>query len=231
MSTGAAEKSQSAFQGLPQPSGIGSKLRRVLVLGSMLVGCGLLLLSPSYLTTSQNYEIHVDPLSPESYSHLTSHCSSISPISHSEFASRQANLASALHSLGASAYIAEPGANTQFFGNFSKAQWSLSERPLLLIIAPVVHEGEVQSQVTILSPKVWSLTLCLLRSFDSADENLLPSSRQHVRSCSQYPASTEWLITLNGPKMRTHMLLHCRPLLRLHQLHRICARSSSSTAV
>ncbi|KJA18571.1 hypothetical protein HYPSUDRAFT_45097 [Hypholoma sublateritium FD-334 SS-4] len=153
MSTGAAEKSQSASQGLSQPNGIGSKLRRVLVLGSMLVGCGLLLLSPPYLTTAQNYEIHDDPLSPESYSHLASHCSSISPISHSEFASRHANLASALHSLGASAYIAEPGANTQFFGNFSKAQWSLSERPLLLIIAPVVHEGEIQSQVTILSPK------------------------------------------------------------------------------
>ena len=154
MSTGTTEKSQSTFRGVSQSNDIGYKLRRVLVLSSMLMGCGLFLSSPSYFTTSRNYELHGNLLAPESYSHLAGHCASIHPIPQSEFVSRQASLASTLHSLGASAYVAEPGANTQFFGNFSKAQWSLSERPLLLIIAPVVHEGDIQSQVTILSPKV-----------------------------------------------------------------------------
>ncbi len=134
MSTRTTEKSQSAFRGVSQSNGIGCKLRRALVIGSMLMGSGLFLSSPSYFTTFQNYELHGGPLAPESYSHLAGHCASIHPIPQSEFVSRQTSLASALHSLGASAYVAEPGANTQFFGNFSKAQWSLSERPLLLIM-------------------------------------------------------------------------------------------------
>ncbi|KIM49269.1 hypothetical protein M413DRAFT_438439 [Hebeloma cylindrosporum] len=87
--------------------------------------------------------------------HLASHCASTSPIRHSEYLARQTSLARTLHSLGAKAYIAEPGANTQFFANFSKAQWTLSERPLLLVISPITKDGQTQvlPEVTILTPK------------------------------------------------------------------------------
>lgn len=54
--------------------------------------------------------------------------------------------------LNGSAYVAEPGASALFFGNISKASWQLSERPLLLIVSPLVDEGEVSAQVTILTP-------------------------------------------------------------------------------
>jgi hypothetical protein len=73
---------------------------------------------------------------------LTTHCASTPPIRHSEYLTRQTSLAKTLHSLGAKAYIAEPGGNTQFFANFSKAQWTLSERPLLLVISPLTKESE-----------------------------------------------------------------------------------------
>lgn len=73
---------------------------------------------------------------------LTSHCASTPPIRHSEYLARQTSLAKTLHSLGAKAYIAEPGGNTQFFANFSDAQWTLSERPLLLVISPLTKESE-----------------------------------------------------------------------------------------
>lgn len=92
------------------------------------------------------------------YSHLASHCQSISPIGISEYTARQTALAETLYALNALAYIAEPGANTQFYGNFSKAQWSLSERPLLLIISPEISESkdgqEIRPRVTVLTPKV-----------------------------------------------------------------------------
>ncbi|KAF8969918.1 peptidase M24, structural domain-containing protein [Flammula alnicola] len=105
-----------------------------------------------------SYWLHgrVDLLAGSSYSHLAAHCASIPPISSAELLSRQALLAKSLHALGAAAYIAEPGANTQFFANFSKAQWSLSERPLLLIITPVVsdsEDGEIYPRITVLTPK------------------------------------------------------------------------------
>lgn len=73
---------------------------------------------------------------------LASHCASTPPIRDSEYLARQTSLARTLHSLGAKAYIAEPGGNTQFFANFSKAQWTLSERPLLLVISPLTKEFE-----------------------------------------------------------------------------------------
>jgi len=75
-------------------------------------------------------------------SRLASHCASTPPIHYDEYLARQTSLASTLQSLGAKAYIAEPGGNTQFFANFSKTQWSLSERPLLLVISPVTRQFE-----------------------------------------------------------------------------------------
>ncbi|EIN12435.1 Creatinase/aminopeptidase [Punctularia strigosozonata HHB-11173 SS5] len=95
----------------------------------------------------------VPATSPESYAHLASHCASIPPISANEFHARQTALAQTLASLNASAYIAEPGANAQFFGNISGSSWHLSERPLLLIVSPAFDAfGEVQPKITILTP-------------------------------------------------------------------------------
>lgn len=54
--------------------------------------------------------------------------------------------------LNGSAYVAEPGANALFFGNISGASWGLSERPLLLIVSPLVDQGEVSAQVMVLTP-------------------------------------------------------------------------------
>lgn len=94
------------------------------------------------------------------YLHLGQHCENVSAIGIDEYSQRQIKLAQSLHALGAVAYIAEPGANTQFFGNFSKTQWKLSERPLLLIISPEISESldssatEIRPRVTVLTPKV-----------------------------------------------------------------------------
>jgi hypothetical protein len=55
--------------------------------------------------------------------------------------------------------MTEPSANSQFFANFSTAQWFLSERPLLLIITPSFDpvDGVVEKKITILTPKVNNL--------------------------------------------------------------------------
>jgi hypothetical protein len=86
-----------------------------------------------------------------------------SPISSTEFYQRQKSLARILHSLNASAYIAEPGATAQFFGNISSSQWHLSERPLLLIISPHFVNEEVEAKISVLTP-----------SFEATRANLLP---------------------------------------------------------
>uniref|UniRef100_A0A8H7Y5C0 Peptidase M24 domain-containing protein n=1 Tax=Psilocybe cubensis TaxID=181762 RepID=A0A8H7Y5C0_PSICU len=101
------------------------------------------------------------------YSHLSSHCETISAIGISEYTARQIALAETLYALNASAYIAEPGANTHFYGNFSNSQWYLSERPLLLIISPEISESmdgqKILPRVTVLTPK-----------FESARARMLP---------------------------------------------------------
>jgi hypothetical protein len=84
--------------------------------------------------------------------HLENHCASSQPINSSEFHIRQQKLAETLHSLNASAYIAEPGASAQYFGNISLTSWKLSERPLLLIITPVVVDDKVKADISILTP-------------------------------------------------------------------------------
>ncbi|EJD05791.1 Creatinase/aminopeptidase [Fomitiporia mediterranea MF3/22] len=92
------------------------------------------------------------PSSP-TFKHLASHCADVKPITAFEFLTRQQSLAEALHVLNASAYIAEPGANAQFFGNISTGTWFLSERPLLLIITPDSESnGSVNPRVSILTP-------------------------------------------------------------------------------
>ncbi|KAL6305387.1 peptidase M24 [Sparassis latifolia] len=115
---------------------------------------------------------HVRPLgSPSSlsgadpeFSHLSSHCAHISPISPSSFYARQQSLARTLYSLNASAYVAEPGASAGFFANLSGAHWSLSERPLLLIVSPELDaEGTILPRMSILTP-----------SFEATRAKLLP---------------------------------------------------------
>lgn len=92
-----------------------------------------------------------------SFDHLASHCTSKTfPISSTEFHKRQASLARTLHTLNASAYIAEPGASAAFYGNISGSNWHLSERPLLLLVSPLVTgdgDGEdIQAKISILTP-------------------------------------------------------------------------------
>lgn len=97
------------------------------------------------------------------FSHLAKHCAKTSPIGTSEFHRRQRSLAETLHSLNASAYIAEPSANSQFFGNISISHWHLSERPLLLIVSPNVVNSKVEAKITVLTP-----------SFEASRAKLLP---------------------------------------------------------
>lgn len=88
-----------------------------------------------------------------SFGELASYCADVKPIGPDEYLARQQALAEALYSLNASAYVAEPGTNAQFFGNISTSNWFLSERPLLLIIAPVIGtDGKVKPSVSVLTP-------------------------------------------------------------------------------
>lgn len=88
-------------------------------------------------------------------SQLISHCADLPPIFASEFLHRQIVLADTLRKLGASGYIAEPGASAQFYGNISQSHWSLSERPFLFIVTPSSSDTEgALPNVSILTPKV-----------------------------------------------------------------------------
>ncbi|KAF7793099.1 hypothetical protein EIP86_004206 [Pleurotus ostreatoroseus] len=74
------------------------------------------------------------------------------PIPNKDYIARQDELARTLHSLGASAYIAEPGANAAFYANISSSNWGLSERPLLLIVTPFEENGAIKGNISILTP-------------------------------------------------------------------------------
>ncbi|KAI0093553.1 Creatinase/aminopeptidase [Irpex rosettiformis] len=97
------------------------------------------------------------------FSALATHCSNARPIPISSFIERQNRLAQTLHSLGASAYIAEPGANAAYYANLSSTTWHLSERPLLLLITPSEESGVITGKVAILTP-----------SFEATRARLLP---------------------------------------------------------
>jgi Xaa-Pro aminopeptidase len=83
---------------------------------------------------------------------LATHCADAQPINRPEILQRQENLAKLLHDHGASAYVAEPGANAQYFGNISESSWHLSERPLLLMISPTREGATISAKVTIITP-------------------------------------------------------------------------------
>lgn len=112
----------------------------------------------------------LDPL------HISPHCAHISPISGEIFLARQKALAEELHALNAGAYITEPGASAAYFANISTSHWHLSERPLLLIVSPVVDtEGQVQANVSILTPL-----------FESTRAKLLPIPSEHGLSFPEW---------------------------------------------
>ncbi|KAG6917790.1 hypothetical protein DXG01_001062 [Tephrocybe rancida] len=81
------------------------------------------------------------------------HCAHTSPINTLEYRRRQSALAEKLLALNASAYIAEPGASASFFGNISRTDWKLSERPLLLIITASETANGPVTTVSVLTPK------------------------------------------------------------------------------
>ncbi|KAI0035730.1 peptidase M24, partial [Vararia minispora EC-137] len=84
---------------------------------------------------------------------LRTHCAHTSPIPRSDFLARQQSLAETLHAFNASAYIAEPGASAGYFANLAGASWHLSERPLLLVVAPALApDGSVSPRVTVVTP-------------------------------------------------------------------------------
>ncbi|KAK7060257.1 hypothetical protein VNI00_001022 [Paramarasmius palmivorus] len=95
---------------------------------------------------------------------LQNHCANSTPIQASEFHTRQKALAGILHSLEASAYIAEPGASALYYANVSSSQWHLSERPLLVVVTPKVTtaNGAVDPLITILAPKFEATRASLL---------------------------------------------------------------------
>ncbi|KAJ3510588.1 hypothetical protein NLJ89_g4588 [Agrocybe chaxingu] len=129
---------------------------RKLIPGILIVA-GLTWIFAIQYGQSQVFDVSL-PIDSPHYQRLKSHCADVPPISKDEYLTRQTDLAELLHALGGKAYVAEPGANTQFYANFSNASWRLSERPLLLMISPIASEspvGEIgaQPQVTILTPK------------------------------------------------------------------------------
>jgi Xaa-Pro aminopeptidase len=97
----------------------------------------------------------LDPSPPRSEwpESLRTHCADVTPIPHADFLARQHALAQALHASNASAFVAEPGPSAAYLANLGGATWYLSERPLLLLVSPVVApDGSVSPQVTILTP-------------------------------------------------------------------------------
>jgi Xaa-Pro aminopeptidase len=128
-------------------------------------------------------------ISSNSFSHLAGHCYHATPIGLAEFNERQKSLARVLHAHNASAYVAEPGANAQYYGNISSSHWGLSERPLLLIITPhVTGDDNVVGQVTVLTP-----------AFEAARAKLLPIPYANV-------AFEEWAEDANPYKVAVSSL-------------------------
>ncbi|KAJ7184256.1 peptidase M24, structural domain-containing protein [Mycena filopes] len=102
------------------------------------------------------------------------HCDHLGPITAAEFQIRQNSLARVLNQLNASAYITEPGASSLYYANISTSNWSLSERPLLLIITPQQEADEIEAKVSILTPV-----------FEATRAKMLPIASDHV-------TFTEW---------------------------------------
>ncbi|KAJ7702316.1 peptidase M24, structural domain-containing protein [Mycena rosella] len=135
---------------------------RLSKLGALFIGLVFL-----YLNTGFG-KLWATPTPPE-FPVLAKHCEHLGPITAAEFRTRQNSLAKILTNLNASAYIAEPGASSLFYGNISNSDWRLSERPLLLIITPQQIGGEVEAKVSVLTPV-----------FEAPRAKMLPISSEDV---------------------------------------------------
>ncbi|OCH95053.1 peptidase M24 [Obba rivulosa] len=114
--------------------------------------------------------IRLDGRTHDNFAHLANHCAHIQSIAHHSFLERQQSLARTLLSLNASSYVAEPGANAAFFANVSKSQWWLSERPLLLVISPVIDtNGDIRTNVSVLTPAFEATRAKLLQIPSASD--------------------------------------------------------------
>lgn len=114
-------------------------------------------------------------------SKLSPHCANVSPIQEFSFYARQRSLAQELFNANAAAYIAEPGPSAAYFANISNSHWRLSERPLLLIVSPVVDDhGEVQANISVLSPK-----------FETTRAKLLPIPGQSPPNFFEWAEDTD----------------------------------------
>jgi len=122
-----------------------------------------------------------EQLALDPYSHLANYCAHVPAITQDEFLGRQDLLAAALRDLGAAAYVAEPGANTLFYANFSQAHWRLSERPLLLAVSP--RPADSGARLSIVTPKVAIIQMSPslhVRSYQT-------SSRRRVQDNYRFP--------------------------------------------
>ncbi|KAJ6606499.1 peptidase M24 [Mycena vulgaris] len=144
----------------PRPDFISLRLSK---LGALFVGAFIFLVYVTALGFGRRLKTST------SFPVLARHCDHLGPITATEFKARQNSLAKTLHELNASAYIAEPGASSLFYGNISKADWGLSERPLLLIITPQQIGDEIEARVSILTPV-----------FEAPRAKMLPISSQDV---------------------------------------------------
>ena len=119
------------------------------------------------------------------FSHLAAHCAHVPPIAAESFIARQDALAQTLRSLGAAAYIAEPGASAAFYGNLSGSHWGLSERPLLLIVQPQeAHDGSVRANISILTP-----------AFEKTRAKLLPIPSKSGVTYTAWPEDADPFVT------------------------------------
>ncbi|KZS99142.1 Creatinase/aminopeptidase [Sistotremastrum niveocremeum HHB9708] len=147
----------------------GVPARRRTSLSVLLPLTGLALLTLLYQWRDGFWRSYTDAFTPRSspFSDLKEHCSGVSAIQAAEYHARQQKLAELLHSQDA-IYVAEPGATASYYGNISQSVWYLSERPLLLIIAPIESNGTVNAEVSILTPK-FEATRAKLLSIPSDD--------------------------------------------------------------
>ncbi|TRM62698.1 peptidase M24, structural domain-containing protein [Schizophyllum amplum] len=118
--------------------------RKAIIYTTVTLALLWLLYSPSLLDRS------LSP--PHDFSDLALHCADKTPIGNDEFYARQTALARVLHADSA-IYVAEPGANSLYYGNFSQSEWKLSERPLLLMVTPTGSGEDVEADVVVLTPK------------------------------------------------------------------------------
>ncbi|KAI0692403.1 peptidase M24, structural domain-containing protein [Cytidiella melzeri] len=139
--------------------------------------------------------IHTRPLA--DFSALKTHCEHIRPIHTNSYIERQDRLAQTLHSLGAAAYIAEPGASAAYYANLSSSLWHLSERPLLLLITPTEENGTITGNVTILTP-LFEATRAKLLPIPSDNEIAFPEWAEDVNPYQIAVSAIPQLQSLSG---------------------------------